>query len=280
MDSKQIEYILAIAEEKSFTKAAERLFLSQSALSQQVAKLKKEGLPPLFTYTNGEVVLTDAGKIYVHGAYQIQKIQQDTETLIVQAARNSERPARLYIALCTGMKQQFYERVLLLLHRQYPDLEIDIVSENVKKARELFTNGDLNLIFYYTREMEEDDGTKIILNQEELVVAYSMGSEANELPLILPPDDTYLRGISNFAIEEHSLKDKCGIETADLSSCIPLIQNGAYAALLPRDAAINAGLAVKQFDPPIEFYLHISFSKGRHSQFLADVCDMIRASFY
>ena len=42
MDTKQIEYILKIAEENNITKAAEKLYITQSALNQQLLKLEKE----------------------------------------------------------------------------------------------------------------------------------------------------------------------------------------------------------------------------------------------
>ena len=44
MDTKQIEYILKIAEENNITKAAEKLFITQSALNQQLLKLEKAKL--------------------------------------------------------------------------------------------------------------------------------------------------------------------------------------------------------------------------------------------
>ncbi len=276
MDIKQIEYMLAIAEEKSFTKAAERLFVSQSALSQQVAKLKKEGLPPLFCNVNGKVVLTDAGKIYVHGAYQIQKIQHDTKALMEQTTRPAAYPYILNIALCLGMKQQFYDQVLLPLHQQYPDLQINFVKENIKNAKAFLANGGLHIAFFYTGETDKMAATQIVLNHEELVIACSAKSAGNQLPLILPPPGTYLRIISDFVMEQHGLKSKGGIETADLSSCIPHVKSGTYAMLLPRDTAIKAGLSARKFEPAADLYLCAEFSKGMHSQFLSDICSIIR----
>lgn len=64
---------------KNLTRAADRLFLTQSALSQQLSKLEAEGLPPLFTRHKGEMQLTDAGKIYINGARSILKIKGDAQ---------------------------------------------------------------------------------------------------------------------------------------------------------------------------------------------------------
>ena len=48
MDTRQMEYIIQISEERSITKAAEKLFITQSALNQQLLRLEKELGAPLF----------------------------------------------------------------------------------------------------------------------------------------------------------------------------------------------------------------------------------------
>ena len=62
MDTKQIEYILKIAEENNITKAAGKLFITQSALNQQLIKLEKELGTPLFHRSRTNWHLTEAGE--------------------------------------------------------------------------------------------------------------------------------------------------------------------------------------------------------------------------
>ena len=64
MDTKILEYVIAIAEEKSLSKAAERLYLSQPALSQRLKKLEDELGTPLFLREKNGLSITDAGRIY------------------------------------------------------------------------------------------------------------------------------------------------------------------------------------------------------------------------
>ena len=78
MDTRQIEYILQIAEENNITKAAEKLFITQSALNQQLLKLERELGTPLFQRTKNKWCLTDAGRIYVEGARKMMQIKKDT----------------------------------------------------------------------------------------------------------------------------------------------------------------------------------------------------------
>lgn len=78
MDLKQIENILAIANKGSITKAAEGLFVTQSALNQQLLKLEKEIGLPLFERRNHSMIPTDAGQIYLDGAREILQIKENT----------------------------------------------------------------------------------------------------------------------------------------------------------------------------------------------------------
>ena len=71
MDLRQIENIIAIEQEQSISKAAEKLFLTQSALNQQLLRLEKELGLPLFERRRHMMIPTFAGKIYLATAHQM-----------------------------------------------------------------------------------------------------------------------------------------------------------------------------------------------------------------
>lgn len=75
MDTKIIEYILTIAKHKSIARAADELYLTQSALNQQLLKLEKELGAPLFIRTRNHWELTDVGRLYVENSRQILNIK-------------------------------------------------------------------------------------------------------------------------------------------------------------------------------------------------------------
>ena len=77
MDLKQIEYIVKIAEEENITHAAEKLFITQSALNQQLLKLEKELGTPLFYRSRTDWHPTPAGEIYLDAAREILSIKKD-----------------------------------------------------------------------------------------------------------------------------------------------------------------------------------------------------------
>ena len=88
MDTRTLSYIIAIAEEKSISKAAERLYMAQSSLSQYLTTLETSLGYPLFVRRHQGVRLTEAGKLYLEFAYrtinayhQVQDAMQDISEL-------------------------------------------------------------------------------------------------------------------------------------------------------------------------------------------------------
>lgn len=90
MDIKQISYFLAVAREKSFSKAAENLTVSQPTLSVAVKKLEEELGVQLFYSFNREQRLTDEGLRLMKGAKQIMEAYQQTVEGVQVMDRNTE----------------------------------------------------------------------------------------------------------------------------------------------------------------------------------------------
>ena len=100
MDTKQIEYILKIAEENNITRAADKLFLTQSALNQQLLKLEKELGTPLFYRSRTNWRPTEAGEVYLRNAREILRLKKDTYNQISDIA--ATRQGRLSIGFTPG----------------------------------------------------------------------------------------------------------------------------------------------------------------------------------
>ena len=82
MDLKQLEYIVMIAEENSITRAAERLFITQSGLNQQLLKLEAELGIQLFHRSKNDFRLTQAGQVYVSYARKILRLKQEAYNIL------------------------------------------------------------------------------------------------------------------------------------------------------------------------------------------------------
>lgn len=79
MNTKQLEYVLVLADKGSFARAADTLGISQPSLSQYVKKIEKQVGMELFDRTGGEVRLTDAGRVYVEAGKKILDLEHQMQ---------------------------------------------------------------------------------------------------------------------------------------------------------------------------------------------------------
>ncbi|MFC0251181.1 LysR family transcriptional regulator [Massilia consociata] len=130
IDLKQLRYFLAVAEEKSFSRAAERLHISQPPLSQQIMKLESELGVRLFTRTTRSFELTVAGKALMVEAAELLARMRMTIDTIRQIDRGEVGRLRVGIVGSAmwgpipGLLEQFqsqYPRVTWTLHELGPN---------------------------------------------------------------------------------------------------------------------------------------------------------------
>jgi DNA-binding transcriptional LysR family regulator len=109
MDDRQIRYALSVAKERSFTRAAERLNISQSAVSEQVKLLEQEIGFALFRRTPRGVEITDPGRTFF---YEAERVVGSLLSLSDVARRLKGAPAdTLTVGMGSGMAQIFMPRL-------------------------------------------------------------------------------------------------------------------------------------------------------------------------
>src|SRR5436853_1383439 len=84
MDLSQLEVFLTVARERRFSRAADKLFRTQSAVSQTIRKLELEIGEPLFDRSSRDGVLTDAGHVLQEYAEKLLNLRQDAQTALVE----------------------------------------------------------------------------------------------------------------------------------------------------------------------------------------------------
>ncbi len=86
MNTKQLQYVLTLAHEGSFSKAADTLNITQPSLSQYIKKIEREIGLELFDRTNGDTRLTDAGRVYIEAGKRILDIEHQMENSFTDLA--------------------------------------------------------------------------------------------------------------------------------------------------------------------------------------------------
>lgn len=130
MELRQIRYALAVARERSFTRAGERLHVSQSAVSEQVAKLEEEIGFAIFTRTGHTIEPTDAGRAFLAEA---ERVTGEFQSLARTAERlRGRRTDTLALGMGSGMAQLFVPRLFPAMAERAPGLRVDVLTAPTK----------------------------------------------------------------------------------------------------------------------------------------------------
>jgi DNA-binding transcriptional LysR family regulator len=126
LEFRQIRYALSVAKERSFTKAATRLNVSQSAVSEQVKMLEEEIGFPLFQRTPRGIEVTERGRTLL---YEAERIVGDLLSLADTAQRLRGAPAdTVRIGMGSGMAQIFMPRLFAQLRENLRGIRLEIVT--------------------------------------------------------------------------------------------------------------------------------------------------------
>ncbi|MGH6703139.1 MAG: LysR family transcriptional regulator [Bradyrhizobium sp.] len=130
MEFREIRYALSVAKERSFTKAAARLNISQSAVSEQVRLLEDEIGFPLFRRTSRGIELTEQGRTFL---YEAERVVGDVLSLSDTARRLRGAPSdTLTIGMGSGMAQMFMPRLFGDLKNILPGVRLEILTAPTK----------------------------------------------------------------------------------------------------------------------------------------------------
>lgn len=124
MELRHLKYFLAVAEELSFTKASEKLFISQPPLSRQIKALENEIGAKLFERNNKKVTLTEAGKYF---KVEIVQQLQNLESIVLKTKKISENVSGEYrIGYISSTFSDTISKLVQFLTKKYPYLNIKL----------------------------------------------------------------------------------------------------------------------------------------------------------
>jgi DNA-binding transcriptional LysR family regulator len=124
IDFRQFRYFIAVAEELHFGRAAERLYIAQSGLSQQILKLERSAGVQLLSRDRRGVELTDAGRVFLNHARQAVELADRAMTSPRLAERGKRGSLRVGTTIL-GMPPMA-GRLLQAFEDRFPDVEVDL----------------------------------------------------------------------------------------------------------------------------------------------------------
>ncbi|WP_137726299.1 LysR family transcriptional regulator [Prescottella subtropica] len=190
MDFRQLRYFLAVSEELSFSKAAKRCFISQSAISHQIGKLEQELGATLFDRSTRSVQLSLAGTRLLPIAQEVLSLETKAFA-VVKEPRN-----RIRITASMSFAPQCLTAITHV-REKHPQIDVEFVIKNFTDRIEAVSSGDADIALI-RGEVDRPGLETVELGVEDLMIATSNQhpvsafstvelSELAPYPLLLPP---------------------------------------------------------------------------------------------
>ncbi|MBQ0059098.1 MAG: LysR family transcriptional regulator [Lachnospiraceae bacterium] len=169
MSYKNLNYIIEIAREGSISRAAEKLFISQSALSVHLRNLEIELGVKLFTRQSHGMVPTREGRIYVETANEMLRLESEMYAAITSTSNQFRS-----IGCCSEIGTEILTQVLFTFKEHYPSYRFSITDGTTDNLMNRFMNGEFNfLIADSMTPITDKKNTVMMLSEEEIVFVLS-----------------------------------------------------------------------------------------------------------
>jgi DNA-binding transcriptional LysR family regulator len=254
MDLRQLRYLVALADELNFTRAAEREHIAQPALSQQIRRLEEQLGVTLVERTTRRVSLTEAGELLVVRARRIlaELVVAGEE---MQAVRGVD-VGRVTIGAIHTMGPIDLSLALARFHELHPKVALTVREQASEECAELLRVDELDLAFLSVTERVESH--ELALHQllsEELVVLLASDHALAARDEVRMSDLTHeefisfrqgarLRELLFSAGRDAQFEPRVTLESNEAQRIRALVSRGLGVAILPRSEAMSPGAAV------------------------------------
>lgn len=153
MTERELLYFKTVADEKSLSKAAQKLFLSQPSLSVCMQKIELNLGVKLFKRTNNGLLLTFAGERYYQIATDILKIYSDFEIEVSDI--NNLKKGRIIIGITVYLATHILPVVLPAFKKRCPNIEVIIIEKNSTELDRSLASGEIDFAIMHTLPFQE-----------------------------------------------------------------------------------------------------------------------------
>jgi LysR family transcriptional regulator, transcription activator of glutamate synthase operon len=254
MELRQLRYLVALADEQHFTRAAAREHIAQPALSQQIRRLEQEVGLALVERTTRRVTVTEAGRALVARARRILA-EVDAASAEMQAF-TGVRTGHVMVGTMHTMGPVDVSLALAVFHQRHPGVELTVREESSEEMAEMLRDDVLDLAFLSVTERMESHGLRLQqLVLEELVVilphehplagqrAVRMAELAQE-QFISFREGARLRELLEFAGRTAGFEPEVRLESNESERIRRLVARQMGVAILPRSDAEQPGAEV------------------------------------
>jgi len=251
MNLRQLRYLVAVADERHFTRAAAREHVAQPALSQQIRSLEAELGTALVERTTRRVAMTQAGEVLVARARRALA-ELDAAEAELQALAGVQA-GRLSVGALHTMGPVDLSLLLARFHERYPAVELIVREQSSEELAAMLRDDEIDLAFLSVTERIQRPGLTLRpLVSEELVVVLATDhplagrrrlriGDLSDEAFITFREGARLRELLARAAEDAGFQPRIALESNEARRIRSLVSHGLGVAVLPRSDAERPG---------------------------------------
>jgi DNA-binding transcriptional LysR family regulator len=241
MDFDQLESFLQVARHSSFSRAAEKRFRTQPAISSQIRALEEEVGARLFDRSGGKVVLTAAGKLFQQYAEETLEARRITVTAIAEMERVPR--GEIIVGANEATCLHILPEVFAQFKKEYPDVGVSINRAERARILEFIIDNTVDFAIV-SLPVKDSRLTVVPIHRDELVIITAPGhdlagknaatvEELVEFPLLLPKIGRTRDAIENM-FHERRLRPIVSMELDSSELMKRFVAAGVGAGLIAR----------------------------------------------
>ena len=261
MNVRHLQYIVMIAQERNITKAAEKLYISQSSLSYTLSMTEKEIGQPLFLRQKLGVTITPAGEKYVEAAKKILQIYEN----LLRELRIMQKSTNIRIASSSIWGSKLVEEIIPKFRKKHPEALFDLTAQvELYYLDAEIRKGNLDFCFISLSPFDHLDSNMQLLREEALFLAvpvthpYCQHNPGDVMPMDDIPkhfkDDLFLlsrpgssiRTIVDHVFCNYSFTPNRILEVNGLYLTIGMVAEEEGPAFIPQSALLD--------NPKVHYY--------------------------
>lgn len=252
------DYLIAIVESGSLTKAAARLYVSQPSLTQYIKRLESSLQIELFDRTTSPMKLTYAGERYYRYILQMKQMEMNVREELLQIHNETRGNIRLGIALWRGAC--LIPEVFPQYHREFPDVALELYEGRFIQLKDALQNYEVDLVIanLFQAGSYADFAVEKIMTERILLAVPSQSDIArealkrgkmhngyplisidvlNHLPLVMTKEGQSLTEmIDSMLAREHVVPDIM-MKTGNLTTAINMAAENLCCTFVPEEGA-------------------------------------------
>lgn len=292
VDIRQLSYFMEVARQMSFSKAAQKLNLTQPTLSKMVKNLEDELQVTLFERTTKHVQLTDAGIIVLGEAKEIMRLIENMSSKLSDMMEIKQ--GRIKIGLPPVIGSLFFPKLLSDFHAMYPQIHIQLYEEGAKRVEKLVDDGSVDFGFAVLPVDENSFDTFPFVKRELKLIVYPEHKFAREQQVTLGDlrNETFISFIEDFALHD-SIREHCiragfeptvAYESSQWDFISEMVANKQGVSILPEPLCQKLDLdrikTVSIADPSIPWNLALIWRKNKYLSYATrELITFIRTNF-